>query len=114
MNYPLPEVLQLILLAVLAGAEAFTDIARFGVSKIALLRRHRLYVNGTLSHDHLGDIFATLDTRAFQSCFVTWVAALTNTPAEVIAVDGKWSVVEPVGAVDDGEESKTTKDRPLC
>jgi len=90
-DYPLPEVLLLILLAVLAGAEAFTDIARFGERKIELLRRFRPYVNGTPSHDHLGDIFATLDARAFQSCFVAWVAALTNTPAEVIAVDGKTS-----------------------
>src|SRR4029077_20064964 len=38
-DYPLPEVLLLILLAVLAGAEAFTDIARFGERKIELLRR---------------------------------------------------------------------------
>jgi predicted transposase YbfD/YdcC len=90
-DYPLPEVLLLILLAVLAGAEAFTDIARFGERKIELLRRFRPYVNGTPSHDHLGDIFATLDARAFQLCFVAWVAALTNTPAEVIAVDGKTS-----------------------
>jgi DDE_Tnp_1-associated len=84
-------VLLLILLAVLAGAEAFTDIARFGERKIELLRRFRPYVNGTPSHDHLGDIFATLDARAFQLCFVAWVAALTNTPAEVIAIDGKTS-----------------------
>jgi hypothetical protein len=90
-DYPLPEVLLLILLAVLAGAEAFTDIARFGERKIELLRRFRPYVNGTPSHDHLGDIFATLDARAFQLCFVVWVAALTNTPAEVIAVDGETS-----------------------
>jgi predicted transposase YbfD/YdcC len=48
-------------------------------------------VNGTPSHDHLGDIFATLNARAFQLCFVAWVAALTNTPAEGIAVDGKTS-----------------------
>jgi Transposase DDE domain len=48
-------------------------------------------VNGTPSHDHLGDIFATLDAGAFQLCFVVWVAALTNTPAEVIAIDGKTS-----------------------
>jgi hypothetical protein len=67
-DYPLAEVLILILLAVLAGAEAFTDIARFGERKIELLRRFRPYVNGTPSHDHLGDIFATLDARAFQSC----------------------------------------------
>src|SRR4030081_2800436 len=52
-DYPLPEVLLLILLAVLAGAEAFTDIARFGERKIELLRRFRPYVNGTPSHDHL-------------------------------------------------------------
>src|ERR1700738_482907 len=90
-DYPLPEVLLLILLAVLAGAETFTDIARFGERKIELLRRFRPYVNGTPSHDHLGDIFATLDARAFQLCFVAWVAALTNTPAEVIANDGKTS-----------------------
>jgi hypothetical protein len=38
-DYPLPEVLLLILLAVLAGAEAFTDIARFGEKKLELLRR---------------------------------------------------------------------------
>ena len=48
-DYPLPEVLLLILLAVLAGAEAFTDIARFGERKIELLRRFRPYVNGTPS-----------------------------------------------------------------
>ena len=29
--------------------------------------------------------------QAFQRCFVAWVAALTNTPAEVIAIDGKTS-----------------------
>jgi hypothetical protein len=89
--YPLPEVLLLMLLAVLAGAEAFTDIARFDERKIELLRRFWSYTNGTPSHDHLGDIFATLDARAFQLCFVAWVAALTNMPAEVIAIDGKTS-----------------------
>ena len=99
---PLDEVLLLCLLAVLAGAETFVDIALFGQMKLEFLRRFRPFRDSTPSHDHLGDIFATLDTRAFQSCFVTWVAALTNTPAEVIAVDGKWSVVESVGAVDDG------------
>ena len=65
-DYPLPEILLLCLLAVLAGAEAFTDIARFGEKKIELLRRFRPFRNGTPSHDRLGDIFATLDAKAFQ------------------------------------------------
>src|SRR5712692_10245032 len=88
-TYPLDEVLLLCLLAVLGGAETFVDIARFGEKKIGLLRRFRPFRDGTPSHDHLGDIFATLDAEAFQRCFVAWVAALTGAPADVIAIDGK-------------------------
>jgi len=87
--YPLDEVLLLCLLAVLGGAETFVDIARFGEKKLGLLRRFRPFRDGTPSHDHLGDIFATLDAEAFQRCFVAWVAALTGTPKDVIAIDGK-------------------------
>lgn len=88
-TYPLDEVLLLCLLAVLGGAEAFTDIARFGEKKIELLRRFRPFRDGTPAHDHLGDIFATLDAKEFQRCFVAWVAALTRAPVDVIAIDGK-------------------------
>jgi predicted transposase YbfD/YdcC len=90
-TYPLDEVLLLCLLGVLAGSETFVDIARFGDRKLALLRRFRPFRDGTPSHDHLGDIFATLDAEQFQRCFVSWVAWLTGTPAEVIAIDGKTS-----------------------
>src|SRR5215475_8618678 len=87
--YPLDEVLLLCLLAVLAGSEAITDIARFGEKKLDLLRRFRPFRDGTPAHDHLGDILATLDAEKFQQCFVAWVAALTGAPADVIAIDGK-------------------------
>src|SRR5450759_3514749 len=88
-TYPLDEILLLCLLAVLAGAETVVDIALFGEKKLALLRRFRPFRDGTPAHDHLGDVFATLDAQAFQRCFVAWVAALTKTSAEVIAIDGK-------------------------
>jgi len=87
--YPLEEVLLLCLLAVLAGAESVVDIARFGTKKRELLRRFRPFTDGTPSHDQLGDIFATLDAEKFQQCFVAWVATLTGTSADVIAIDGK-------------------------
>lgn len=94
--YPLDEVLLLCLLAVLAGAETITDMARFGDRKLAFLRRFRPFADGTPAHDHLGDILASLDATAFQRCFVAWVASLTGVPAEavaqdVIAIDGKTS-----------------------
>ena len=88
-TYPLAEVLLLCLLAVLGGADSFVDIARFGEKKIDLLRRFLPFRDGTPSHDHLGDIFATLDAEQFQRCFVAWVVALTGVPADVIAIDGK-------------------------
>jgi predicted transposase YbfD/YdcC len=88
-TYPLEEILILCLLAVLAGAECFTEIALFGTTKLALLRRFRPFKDGTPAHDHLGDILATLDADQFQSCFVAWVAGVTGVPPGVIAIDGK-------------------------
>jgi len=89
--YPLNEILLLCLLAVIAGADSFTDIARFGRAKIALLRRFLPFENGTPAHDHLGDIFATLDAEAFQRCFAAWVTEATGCRPEVVAIDGKTS-----------------------
>jgi len=88
-TYPLDKILLLCLLAVLAGAETFTDIARFGTKKLEFLRRFLPFRDGTPAHDHLGDIFAVLDAEKFQQCFVAWVSARTGTAVEVIAIDGK-------------------------
>ena len=86
MLYPLDEMLLLSLIAVLAGAEGFTDIALFGQKKLAFLRRFRPFEAGTPSHGQLGVLFASLDPEHFQRCFV---AGLTGAPVEAIAIDGK-------------------------
>jgi len=88
-EYPLDEILLLCLLAVLAGAETFVDIALFGRKKLGFLRRFRPFAEGTPAHDHLGDILAALDAGQFQRCFIAWVAALTGASEGVIAIDGK-------------------------
>ena len=90
-EYRLDEILLLALLSILAGAEGFTDMARFGQKKLPLLQRFLPFANGTPSHDHLGDIFASLDPQAFRERFVAWVGALTKAPLDVIAIDGKTS-----------------------
>jgi predicted transposase YbfD/YdcC len=87
--YPLEEILLLCLLAVVAGAETVTDIAKFGRLKLSLLRRFRPFADGTPAHDHLGDILATLDAERFGRCFVAWMASQTGVSAEVLAIDGK-------------------------
>ena len=64
--YPLDEILLLCLVAVLGGAEAVTEIVRFGEKKLDLLRRFRPFTHGVPCHDQLGTILATLDAVAFQ------------------------------------------------
>ena len=87
--YPLVEVLILVLAAVMAGAEAFTEIERFGKVKLPLLRRFAPFENGTPPHDTLGDIFAALDFEAFQTGFAAWAARFVGVPGAVVAIDGK-------------------------
>lgn len=86
--YPLDEVL-LVLLGVISGCESWVEIARYGEKKRALLRRFRPFKDGTPSHDQLGDIFAVLDAGQVQTCFAAWVAGLTGSGPETIAIDGK-------------------------
>ena len=64
--YPLDEMLLQCLLAVLAGADSWVDIAEFGKRKLDFLRRFRAFENGTPSHDQFGNLFAALDAAAFQ------------------------------------------------
>jgi hypothetical protein len=48
--------------------QTFVDYRAVGQQKIELLRRFRLFRDGTPSHDHLGDIFATPGIPAPLCC----------------------------------------------
>ena len=52
-EYPLAEILLLVLCAVLAGADSWVEIAKFGEKKLDFLRRFQPFKNGTPSHDQL-------------------------------------------------------------
>lgn len=88
-TYPLDEVLLLCLIAVLAGAEGWVEIATFGKKKLGLLRRFLPFVNGTPSHDQLGILFAVLDAEQFQGCFIAWVTSIAKLDPDIVSVDGK-------------------------
>ena len=87
--YPLEEMLLQCLLAVLAGADSWVEIAEFGKNKLDFLRRLLVFENGTPSHDQFGNLFAALDAEAFQSCFIAWVASLAKLGPDIVAIDGK-------------------------
>ena len=87
--YPLSEMLLQCLLAVLAGADSWVEVALFGKRKLDFLRRFAAFEEGTPSHDQFGNLFAALDAEAFQSCFIAWVASLAKLGPDIVAIDGK-------------------------
>lgn len=91
--YPLPEILLLVLCGVMAGADDFSEITRWGKLHVAFLRRFLPYGEGIPSHDTVNAVIAALDGEAFRDAFVSWVAGLraVNQDSEVIAIDGKTS-----------------------
>jgi hypothetical protein len=68
--HPLMEVIMLSLLAILAGAEAWTEIEVFGKLKKHWLTKFLAFPYGIPSHDTIGRIFSILNAEQFQSCFV--------------------------------------------
>ena len=91
--YPLPEILLLVLCGVMAGADDFSEITRWGKLHVEFLRRFLPYREGIPSHDTVNSVIAALDGEAFRDAFVSWVAGLraANQDGEVIAIDGKTS-----------------------
>jgi predicted transposase YbfD/YdcC len=86
----LGELVTIALCAVLCGADDWVAVETFGRAKAAWLRTFLTLPGGIPSHDTFGRVFARLDPREFQQCFVAWVQALLrDAPRQVIAVDGK-------------------------
>ena len=89
-TYPLNEILFLTISAVISGMNGWTAINEFGNIKLSWLRKHFPFEDGIPSHDVLGSIFAKLDPKQFNLCFIDWVNELSVlTKGEVIAFDGK-------------------------
>ena len=90
-EYPLPEIMLVVLCATLAGAETFVETARWGRMKLDFLRRLLPFERGIPSHDALNDVINGLDAEVFCQCFSAWVEGLRDTDPEIVAIDGKTS-----------------------
>ena len=88
-RHELDEIVMVALLAMVSGAETCVDMALFGRSKEALLRRFLRLPGGIPSHDTFSRVFRLLDPAAFETCFGRYVAALAGRIEGVVAVDGK-------------------------
>ena len=89
-SHLLSEILLLVILGVLCGAETFHDIEIYGEKKLDFLRQFSPFANGIPSEYTLQDLFSRLNPRVFEACFTNWVTSLRqNLSGEVVAIDGK-------------------------
>ena len=86
----LPDLVTVALCAVICGADGWVQVAQFGRAKIKWFRTFLVLPNGIASHDTFGRVFAALDPRAFEECFLRWIADVaTASQGRLVAIDGK-------------------------
>ena len=84
------EILIMAVLAVICGADGWSDVELFGKTKKKWLKTFLELPKGIPSHDTFGRVFAKIQPEEFQKRFLDWVQAVeTLTAGQVIAVDGK-------------------------
>lgn len=94
--HPLESVIVIAIMAVLAGANGPTAIAKWAMMKSAILLKLLDLPHGIPRKDVFRRVLATLKPDAFQACFTMWLTALRAAAAEAtgvqrptLAVDGK-------------------------
>jgi predicted transposase YbfD/YdcC len=88
--YDLVETLIIAILAIICGAETFTEMELFGKEKKEWLEKFLELKQGIPSHDTFGDIFSALNPVAITEAFAEWVETIRyKISGEVVAIDGK-------------------------
>lgn len=88
-HHQLVDIIIIAILGVLCGAEGWVEIESFGKTKEAWLKSFLYLPNGIPSHDTFGRVFARIDPKQFEACFLNWVRSLHGKISGVIAIDGK-------------------------
>ena len=78
------------LCALICVAEGWADGERFGKMKQGWFAKFPELLNGILSHDTFGRVFAMLDMAEFYRCLQKWLASLNHTLKDRgVQFDGK-------------------------
>jgi predicted transposase YbfD/YdcC len=89
-HHSLVAIVTIAILAVLAGADGFVAIERYGQAKQSWLETFLDLPHGIPSHDTFGRVIGALDPQALEAGFLAWVSGVTESLGlELIHIDGK-------------------------
>jgi predicted transposase YbfD/YdcC len=108
-KHPLVSVIVIAMMAVLAGANGPTAIAKWAKLKADFLVQALPLPNGVPCKDVFRSVLSLLKPEAFQTCFVTWLKSLRASAQAKAAEEGK-PVDKPIFAID-GKTSRRSHDR---
>jgi predicted transposase YbfD/YdcC len=89
-RHVLQDLLVIALCAMIANANTWVDIERYGKTKLDFLRRFLELPNGIPSHDTFSRVFAKLEPTALLVCLQAWLNQLREQlGGKQVAIDGK-------------------------
>jgi predicted transposase YbfD/YdcC len=88
-DHKLTDIFIIAVCAALCGADSWVAVETVGKAKEGWFRQFLRLENGIPSHDTFGDVFAKIDSEAFQMRFMRWVEAAFRVTKGQVALDGK-------------------------
>lgn len=89
LRHELKEIIVISILAIICGADEFTEMEEFGNAKKDFLKSILELKNEIPSHDTFGRVFALLPPDEFRACFIAWVQGLCDINGDIVNIDGK-------------------------
>lgn len=88
--HKLSEILVVAICAIICNADSWEDVEAYGKAKEEWLKTFLTLEYGIPSHDTFNRVFARLDARQFEACFISWIQSVARiTKGQVVAFDGK-------------------------
>ena len=88
-EHNLIDIITIALLSKLCGATGWEDMTSFGEGREEWLRTFLELPQGIPSPDTFRRVISTIEPKAFLDAFLEWTTALSNTPSQLVAIDGK-------------------------
>ena len=84
------DIITITILAVIADADSWVEVAKYGATKLPWLESFLELPSGIPAHDTFGRVFSLINPDALQECFLEWVRGIADvTLGRFVAIDGK-------------------------